>query len=83
MDNDSKALEKLAKNVDKLAGGGFGIYCRYFFLGICYGLGASIGVALVVTVIGYALRSLGGLPFVGEWINGLSQNLQNPNINLY
>jgi hypothetical protein len=83
MDNDSKALEKLARNVDKLANGGFRIYCRYFMLGICYGLGSTVGVALVLVLIGYALRSLGGLPFVGSWINGLSQNLQNSNINLY
>ncbi len=83
MDNENKALETLAKNVEKIARGGMGIYFRYFFLGICYGLGATIGVALVLAVAGYVLRSLGVFSFIGDWINGIKDSLQNPNINLY
>lgn len=83
MDNENKTLEILAKNVEKIAHGGLGIYFRYFFLGICYGLGATIGVAFVLAVIGYVLRSLGVFSSIGDWMNVIKDSLQNPNINLY
>jgi hypothetical protein len=82
-EDNNKAIKTLAKNVEKLAGGGLGIYCKYFFLGVCYGLGATIGVALVLAIIGYVLRSLGVFSFVGDWVDVVKESLQNPNINLY
>jgi len=82
MDNDRELIKKFSENFEKISAKSKWIYARYFCLGVCYGLGATIGVAIVIALVGVALRSLGGLPVIGEWLNGLSQNLQNTNFNL-
>jgi len=83
VDKDRELIERLSANLRKLIENDHKTYFRSFALGVCYGLGATIGVAVVLATLGFVLRSLGGLPMVGDWINGLNQNLQNTNINLY
>jgi hypothetical protein len=49
------------------------MYARSFFSGIAYGLGTTIGVALVLAMLVYILRYIGGLPVIGDWLRGVSQ----------
>lgn len=51
------------------------IMWRGFLLGLFSGLGATIGVALVLGILGMLIRQFGGLPIVGDWLNGLDQIL--------
>ena len=43
--------------------------------GIGYGLGATIGVALVILFLSWLTRQLGGIPALTEWLNTFNQNL--------
>lgn len=79
---DIEVLEKLTKAINRVYEKPILLHTRYFFLGISYGLGATIGVAIVLAFLAYALRAMGGLPVIGGWLNGLSQNIPVSNINL-
>jgi len=41
------------------------IFSKNFLAGLAWGLGATLGVVLVLSLLGYLLRLLGGLPIVG------------------
>lgn len=49
---------------------------RSFTLGIATALGATIGLAIVITLLSYLIHSLGGLPGIGRWFGELGQFLQ-------
>lgn len=53
------------------------LFWRQFLLGICYGLGATVGLAIVITLFGYILHLLGGLPIVGNWLGTLAKSLRD------
>ena len=40
---------------------------RSFFLGLVYYLGATVGLAIFITLFGYFINVFGGLPVVGNW----------------
>lgn len=40
---------------------------KNFLEGIFYGLGATIGLAIVITILSFIARFLGGVPVVGNW----------------
>lgn len=61
-----KALEKAYGSWTYLAG-------RSFVAGICVGLGATVGVAIVVLIIGYLLNWLGVIPVVGDFFKQLNE----------
>ena len=44
---------------------------RGFLIGVAGGLGTTIGVAIVLSLIGFVVRGLGGLPVIGTWLNDL------------
>ncbi|MBI2448113.1 hypothetical protein HYV44_00935 [Candidatus Microgenomates bacterium] len=44
-----------------------------FLRGTAFGLGTIIGVALVVTILTYIIRSFGGVPVIGEWLVKLGE----------
>ena len=50
---------------------------RTFFFGFLkgtgIGLGALVGVAVVITVLTYIINLFGGLPVIGEWVQGLGK----------
>ena len=48
---------------------------RNFLGGLLSGLGATIGVAIVLGILGVLIREFGGLPVVGAWLNDLGQIL--------
>ncbi len=49
------------------------LFARAFFMGIFSGLGATIGVAVVLALIGLIIKEFGGLPVVGQWITELGR----------
>lgn len=72
---DRERLDHLAAALDKAYHHPEHLVWRGFLIGLASGLGATIGVALVITLVGFILRQLGGVPFIGEWLNTLSQEL--------
>lgn len=46
---------------------------RSFVAGIFIGLGATVGFALVIVIIGYILTALGVLPVVGDFFRQLNE----------
>lgn len=62
------AIDKAYHNPGKLA-------TRGFLMGLMSGLGATVGVAIVVGVLGLLIRQFGGLPVIGDWLNELGRIL--------
>lgn len=54
-----------------------GIAGRSFVSGIFTGLGATVGVAMVLVLAGYILEHLGVLPVVGAFFQRLDQFLKS------
>ncbi|OGD60885.1 hypothetical protein A3A71_03175 [Candidatus Berkelbacteria bacterium RIFCSPLOWO2_01_FULL_50_28] len=48
---------------------------RGFLIGLASGLGATIGAAIVLALLGFLLREFGGLPVIGNWLNSISNSL--------
>jgi len=44
-----------------------------FLKGTGIGLGAIVGVAVVIYLITYIINLLGGVPILGEWVEGLGK----------
>lgn len=47
-----------------------------FVGGIAWAAGASIGLTILVAIISYTLKLLGGLPFIGEIVGQIVQYTQ-------
>ena len=60
------ALDKAYGSWGYLAG-------RSFLAGIFIGLGATVGFALVIVVIGYILNILGVIPVVGDFFTNINE----------
>jgi hypothetical protein len=52
------------------------ILYKNFLGGLGWGLGATLGVALVFVLLGYLSRVLGGLPIIGSLIAGIIESTQ-------
>ena len=50
---------------------------RGFITGIGTAFGATVGFAIVSTVIIFILQHLGGLPLIGSWIANIVKYTQN------
>ncbi len=70
-----ESLDRLVRAVDKAYHHPGPLVWRGFLIGLASGLGATIGVALVLALFGFLLRELGGLPFIGDWLQGVGDNL--------
>lgn len=46
-----------------------------FIRGVGYGLGATVGAALILITLSWLLRQLGGIPTFTGWVNQLNQSL--------
>ena len=46
-----------------------------FQAGLYHGVGATVGVALAIILIGFLVYLLGGLPFIGTFLRDLQQNV--------
>ena len=64
LDDLLDAIDKTYHHTGRLA-------WRGFLLGLASGLGTTIGVALVLTILTFLLRELGGVPVIGQWFNSV------------
>ena len=46
---------------------------RSFFLGLFYYLGATVGLAIFIALLGFLINLFGGLPVVGNWLIDLGR----------
>ncbi|MBP9826909.1 hypothetical protein KBC99_00320 [Candidatus Saccharibacteria bacterium] len=46
-----------------------------FRAGLYHGMGATVGVALAIVLIGFLVYMLGGLPYIGTFLRDLQQNV--------
>lgn len=73
--DDQERFDQLVTALDKAYHHPGHLVWRGFLIGLASGLGATIGAALVITLAGFILRQLGGLPFIGDWLNELNRAL--------
>ncbi|OGY29682.1 MAG: hypothetical protein A3F33_00075 [Candidatus Woykebacteria bacterium RIFCSPHIGHO2_12_FULL_43_10] len=69
------SLEKLIRAIDKVYLNPRQLFIRSFLSGLFTGLGATVGLTLVLILVGWIFTLLGGLPLVGFWIKSLDQIL--------
>ena len=74
-DRDRQKLHNLIQAVERAYERPRLLAWRGFIYGLFTGLGATLGAALILTILTFFLRSLGGLPVIGEWFNAVGQNL--------
>lgn len=74
---DQKILNRLSLAVEKFYGSYWRLIWRSFVGGLFYGLGATIGLAIVLVIIGFILQSLGVLPIIGEWFKDLNRFIES------
>jgi hypothetical protein len=70
-----KSINNLIAAIDKAYHNPGRLAARSFLMGLMSGLGATVGVAVVVAIIGLLIRQFGGLPVVGDWLNELGRIL--------
>lgn len=51
------------------------LFLRQFFLGLFSGLGATLGVTIVLAILSYLVHLLGGVPVIGQWFSRLGNYL--------
>ena len=68
-ENDIKTLERLARAVEKAYQEPKRLMMRGFLLGIATGLGATVGVAVILAILGSIIRMFGGLPWLTDWLS--------------
>lgn len=71
-----KHLQALTSAIQHTYGTTRALLWRSFLAGLLSGLGATIGVSVIIVLIGYLIRHFGGLPVVGNWLNDLGRVLQ-------
>ncbi len=75
VDNKSQHVERLIAAIDKTYHHPGYLAWRGFLVGLASGLGATVGVAVIVGIVGLLMRQFGGLPIIGDWLNGLGRIL--------
>ncbi len=79
-DIDQEKLEKIAEDLDIIADAS-AVHARtlakYFVFGIFYGLGATVGLAIILAILGLAIKLFGGLPVIGNFIAGFGKYLHH------
>ena len=76
-DLTGKAAIAFVRVFERTYGDWKGIAGRSFVSGIFTGLGATVGVAMVLVFAGYILEHLGVLPVVGAFFQRLDQFLKS------
>lgn len=74
-DEKSEHIVRLIAAIDKTYHHPGYLAGRGFLIGLASGLGATVGVALVVALVGLLIRQLGGLPIIGDWLIDLGRIL--------
>lgn len=70
-----KTLEALTAAIEKVYTQPKRMMWRSFLMGLLSGLGATLGVAIVLTLLGYLIHAVGGLPVVGDWLTNVQRYL--------
>ncbi len=68
--------------LDKAYGSWGYLISRSFVSGIFIGLGATVGFAIVVVVVGYILSALGVVPIVGDFFTALNEFIGSATSNI-
>lgn len=68
-----KSLLAFTQALDKAYGNWGYLIARSFVAGIFIGLGATVGFAIVVAVVGYILGVLEVVPVIGDFFSALNQ----------
>lgn len=76
-----KALEGFARAVDRAYGNWWHLITRSFVGGLFVALGATVGFALLVTILIFVLRHLEVLPVVGDFFSNIKDFVQEANTN--
>lgn len=71
-----KTASAFVRLFERTYGNWSGIAGRSFVSGVFTGLGATVGVAIVLVLAGYILEHLGVLPIVGAFFQRLDQFLK-------
>ncbi len=58
------------------------IFIDNFIGGIAWALGATVGLALVITALGFILKNVNLIPFVGNFVAGVIGFIINKNPSL-
>ena len=64
-----KLISQLVYAIDKAYHRTGYLMWRSFLTGLMSGLGATVGVAIVLTLLGVIIKQFGGLPIVGSWLD--------------
>ena len=76
-EDPKKLLEEILVELKKITSvRKFGFTIR-FIEGIFYGLGATVGLALIVTVFSFAASMFGGIPVIGTLLIDLGRALHS------
>lgn len=76
-DDQQTPINRLVRAIDSAYHNPGQLMWRNFLGGLFSGLGATIGVAIVVLILGFMIRQFGGLPIIGQWLNELGRVLPN------
>jgi len=74
-EKEKQALVALTAAIDKAYNHPRQLMWRSFLMGLLSGLGATVGVAIVIALLGFLIRELGGLPVIGDWLNDVGRFL--------
>lgn len=70
-----KKFDQLVTVIEKTYHHPGSLMWRSWLVGLMSGLGATLGVAIILAILGFLLRELGGLPVIGDWLNDVSRIL--------
>lgn len=74
-----KKLDKIVKHVKSLdAYNSITVknLAKSFVMGLATGLGATIGLAIVISILSFFVQKFGGLPLIGRWFVDLGSYLR-------
>ena len=67
-----KIIDNLASAVQSVFVAPKKLYARSFLSGVFSALGATVGLAVIITIVGILVRHFGGLPVIGHWLTALA-----------
>lgn len=75
--HQQNVIEHLVSAIDKVYLSKRHVLFRGFLYGVAYGMGATLGIALLLVLFGVIVHQLGGLPFIGQYLIDINQHIQN------
>lgn len=72
-DEEQANIRRLIAAIDKAYNKPKELIWRAFLVGLLSGLGATVGVAVILAVLGLIVKKLGGIPVIGDWLNNVNE----------